>query len=66
MPEEHQVGQPGLANEKIGGIPTVHYFDFFSKGRGQVIRLLFIDAGIAYNDVRYTFDEHPKDISPTL
>jgi glutathione S-transferase len=51
-------------NEKIGGVPTVHYFDFFSKGRGQVIRLLFLDVGIAYNDVRYSFDEFSKDIKP--
>lgn len=66
MPQQHQVGKPGPANEKIGGIPTVHYFDFFSKGRGQVIRLLFIDAGIAYNDVRFTFDEYPQDIKSDL
>jgi prostaglandin-H2 D-isomerase / glutathione transferase len=66
IPKQHQIGQPGPANEKIGGIPTVHYFDFFSKGRGQVIRLLFIGAGIAYNDVRYSFDEYPNDIKPTF
>jgi glutathione S-transferase len=66
MPQQYQVGHPGPANERIGGVPTVHYFDFFSKGRGQVIRLLFIDAGIAYNDVRYSFDEYRNDIKPSF
>ncbi|KAI9712921.1 MAG: hypothetical protein M1828_001517 [Chrysothrix sp. TS-e1954] len=48
------------ANEAIGGVPTLHYFNFQSKGRGQVIRLLFEDADIQYEDVRYDFDEYPK------
>ena len=66
MPTTTQVGKPGAANEKIGGVPTIHYFDFFSKGRGQVIRLLFIDAGIAYTDIRYSFDEFPTKIKPSF
>jgi prostaglandin-H2 D-isomerase / glutathione transferase len=65
MPQQHQVDHPGPANERIGGIPTVPYFNF-SKGRGQVIRLLFIDAGIVYNNVRYFFDEYRKDIKPSF
>jgi prostaglandin-H2 D-isomerase / glutathione transferase len=66
MPTTTQIGQSGPANDKIGGVPTVHYFDFFSKGRGQVVRLLFLDAGIAFTDVRYTFEEFPRDIRPAL
>lgn len=38
----------------------IHYFDFQSRGRGQVVRLLFEDAGIAYTDVRYSFHEYPE------
>lgn len=41
MPKEVKVGQPGPNNEKIGGVPVVHYFDLQSKGRGQVVRLFF-------------------------
>lgn len=46
----------------------IHYFDFQSRGRGQVIRLLFEDAGIAYTDVRYSFGEfiEGKDTHPML
>lgn len=53
-------GQPSAANQKIGGVPTIHYLDFMSRGRGQVVRLMMEDAGIAYTDVRYNFDEYPK------
>lgn len=48
------------ANRAIGGVPTMHYFDFQSRGRGQVVRLLWEDAGIAYEDIRYTFQEYPE------
>lgn len=44
----------------------MHYFDFFPKGRGQVIRLLFLDAGISFNDIRYTFEEFTNDIKVSL
>lgn len=46
----------------------IHYFDFQSRGRGQVIRLLLEDAGIAYTDVRYSFGEfiEGKDTHPML
>ena len=37
----------------------MHYFDFASRGRGQVVRLMWEDAGIAYEDIRYTFEEYP-------
>lgn len=33
-------GQPSAANQKIGGVPTIHYLDFMSRGRGQVVRLM--------------------------
>lgn len=41
MPQTADVGTRSAANEAIGGVPTVHYFDFASKGRGQVMRLFF-------------------------
>lgn len=64
MPSVTTIGTPSAANEKIGGVPNIHYIDFFSKGRGQVVRLLWIDAGIAYTDTRYSSDEFRKDIKP--
>lgn len=60
MPSTKRYGQEGEANKKIGGVPTIHYFDFQSRGRGQVIRLMWEDAGIAYEDVRYSFEEFPQ------
>ena len=60
MPSTKQIGQASEANKKIGGVPTLHYFDFQSRGRGQVVRLLWEDAGIAYEDIRYTFEEYPE------
>ncbi|KAF2131681.1 glutathione S-transferase-like protein [Dothidotthia symphoricarpi CBS 119687] len=60
MPTSKVYGTPGPNNEKIGGVPIMHYFDFMSRGRGQAVRLLWEDAGIAYEDVRYTFDEYPS------
>lgn len=40
--------------------PQVHYKDAGSRGRGQLIRLLFEDAGVAYIDVRYPAEEWPE------
>lgn len=60
MPSTISVGTAGAVNAKLGGVPHIHYFDFYSRGRGQVIRLLCEDAGIAYTDTRYTFDEFPN------
>lgn len=60
MPSTNKIGTPSEANKKIGGVPTIHYFDFQSRGRGQVVRLLWEDAGIAYEDVRYSFEEYPE------
>ncbi|KAL8947005.1 MAG: hypothetical protein Q9222_006665 [Ikaeria aurantiellina] len=57
VPTTKNHGTPGPANDLIGGTPTIHYFDFASRGRGQVIRLLWEDAGIAYEDIRFSFDE---------
>lgn len=48
------------ANHAIGGVPTMHYFDYQSRGRGQVVRLFWEDAGIAYEDLRYSFEEYPE------
>lgn len=60
MPTTHRIGQESAANKTIGGVPTMHYLDFMSRGRGQVVRLLWIDAGIAFDDVRYNNDEYPE------
>lgn len=60
MPTTHRIGQESAANQTIGGVPTMHYLDFMSRGRGQVVRLLWIDAGIAFDDVRYNNDEYPE------
>ena len=60
MPTSNFIGTPGPANDLIGGIPTLHYLDFLSRGRGQVIRLFFEDAGIAYHDIRYSYQEFPS------
>ena len=51
MPTTNKYGKEGAANKAIGGIPTMHYLDFQSRGRGQVVRLLWEDAGIAYEDI---------------
>ncbi|RMZ01738.1 hypothetical protein D0860_07499 [Hortaea werneckii] len=59
MPTTHRIGQESAANKAIGGVPTIHYLDFMSRGRGQVVRLLWIDAGIAFDDVRYNNAEYP-------
>ncbi|CAF1432543.1 unnamed protein product, partial [Didymodactylos carnosus] len=54
------ISEPTAANEKIGGVPILHYFDFGSKGRGEVLRLFFYDAEISFIDKRYTFQEFPE------
>lgn len=38
----------------------MHYFDYQSRGRGQVVRLFWEDASIAYDDLRYSFEEYPE------
>ncbi|KAL8787941.1 MAG: hypothetical protein Q9213_001968 [Squamulea squamosa] len=60
MPSTKTYGTAGPANSTIGGVPTIRYFDFASRGRGQVIRLMWEDAGIAYTDIRYSFEEYPE------
>jgi prostaglandin-H2 D-isomerase / glutathione transferase len=65
MPSEQQIGTPSAANDQLGGIPRVHYFDNLSRGRGQVIRLFLIDAGAAFVDLRYTYDEFYRDFQPS-
>ncbi|KAI0153718.1 glutathione S-transferase [Pestalotiopsis sp. NC0098] len=60
MPTTTRVGTESAANKAIGGIPTVHYFDFMSRGRGQTVRLLWDDAGVAYNNTVYSMEEYPQ------
>ena len=62
MPSSTTVGHPTEANNTIGGIPAIHYLDFLSRGRGQVVRLFCEDAGIAYQDIRYSIEEF-KDLN---
>lgn len=50
MPTTTRNGKETVANEAIGGIPAIYYFDFKSRGRGQAVRLLWEDAGIAYDN----------------
>ncbi|KKY16982.1 putative glutathione s [Phaeomoniella chlamydospora] len=57
MPTKCEIGKPSEGNDQIGGVPVIHYLDFLSRGRGQAVRLLFIDSGIAFTDVRYSSDE---------
>ncbi|EUC62524.1 glutathione S-transferase, putative [Rhizoctonia solani AG-3 Rhs1AP] len=57
-----EIGAPSEANEAIGGIPTLHYLDFLSRGRGEVIRLFFEDAGIAFKDHRIAFDDYNAQV----
>ncbi|KAJ2993161.1 hypothetical protein HDV02_002601 [Globomyces sp. JEL0801] len=47
------------ANQLIGGIPTVNYFDLGSKGRGEVVRLFFAEAGVEFKDHRIQFADWP-------
>ncbi|KAJ9631926.1 hypothetical protein H2203_000327 [Taxawa tesnikishii (nom. ined.)] len=35
MPTTKRYGDESENNKKIGGLPTIYYFDFQSKGRGQ-------------------------------
>ncbi|KAL2065414.1 hypothetical protein VTL71DRAFT_3084 [Oculimacula yallundae] len=63
MPHSLTYGTESAANKAIGGIPTIHYFDFQSRGRGQakpIETYISWDAGAAYKDIRYTFEEWPE------
>ncbi|KAL9130031.1 MAG: hypothetical protein Q9217_001676 [Psora testacea] len=60
MPTTKRCLTPSEGNDAIGGIPNIHYLDFKSRGRGQVIRLMCEDAQIAYDDTRYSFEEYPE------
>lgn len=57
-----EIGTPSEANKAIGGVPTLYYFDFASRGRGEVIRLFFEDAGIAFKDYRFAFDDYNAQV----
>ncbi|KAL8709145.1 MAG: hypothetical protein Q9220_006025 [cf. Caloplaca sp. 1 TL-2023] len=60
MPTTKHHGTLSPTSKLIGGTPTIHYFDFASRCHGQVIRLLWEDAGTAYQDIRFGFDEWPE------
>lgn len=60
MPTTERCLTPSVGNDALGGVPNIIYFDFQSRGRGQVVRLLLEDAQIAYDDTRYTFQEYPE------
>ena len=60
MPSSKRCLTESAGNKAIGGVPNIHYLDFQSRGRGQVVRLLCEDAGIAYDDTRYSFEEYPE------
>ena len=42
----------------------LHYFD--ARGYGEMIRLVFAEAGVEYEDVRYSREEWPKHKPGTL
>ncbi|KAF8608248.1 glutathione S-transferase-like protein [Ceratobasidium sp. AG-I] len=52
MSHATEIGTPSDANKAIGGVPTIYYFDFLSRGRGEVLRLFCEEAGIAFKDFR--------------
>ncbi|KAF8608258.1 glutathione S-transferase-like protein [Ceratobasidium sp. AG-I] len=58
MSRTTEIGTPSDANKAIGGVPTLYYFDYLSRGRGEVIRLFFEDAGIAFKDFRFGFEDY--------
>ncbi|KAF7522543.1 hypothetical protein G7054_g12109 [Neopestalotiopsis clavispora] len=60
MPTTTRVGAESAANKALSGVPTVHYFDFMSRGRGQTVRLFCEDAGIAYDNLLYSMEEYPQ------
>ncbi|CAE6445416.1 unnamed protein product [Rhizoctonia solani] len=57
-----EIGTLSEANQAIGGVPTLHYLDFLSRGRGEVVRLFFEDAGIAFKDHRIAFDDYNAQV----
>lgn len=38
-------------------VPVYHYFDLGRLGRGEVVKLFLMDAGIGIKEVRYPYDE---------
>ncbi|KAI8920557.1 glutathione S-transferase [Entophlyctis helioformis] len=51
---------PLTANQLIGGTPTLTYFNVAgTKGRGELLRLFFHEAGIAFVDNRVQFADWP-------
>ncbi|EIT74589.1 glutathione S-transferase [Aspergillus flavus] len=38
-------------------VPVYHYFDLGRLGRGEVVKLFLMDAGIEIKEVRYPYDE---------
>ncbi|KAM4061123.1 glutathione S-transferase [Hirsutella rhossiliensis] len=46
--------------------PVLHYLDIGSLGRGEVVRLFLVDAGIEFQDKRYAFDDTWSSTSADL
>ncbi|PHH83250.1 hypothetical protein CDD82_2670 [Ophiocordyceps australis] len=46
--------------------PVLHYFDIGSLGRGEVLRLFLVDAGIDFDDRRYPWDDTWSSTSTNL
>ncbi|CAE6341560.1 unnamed protein product [Rhizoctonia solani] len=58
MSRVSDVGTPSEANKAIGGVPTLHYLHFLSRGRGESCQ----DAGIAFKDHRIAFDDYNNQV----
>ncbi|KAJ3126634.1 hypothetical protein HK098_007311 [Nowakowskiella sp. JEL0407] len=48
-----------MSTHPVIGTPTITYFDFGNKGRGEIVRLFFHAAGIKYIDSRISFADWP-------
>ncbi|KAE8138989.1 glutathione S-transferase [Aspergillus pseudotamarii] len=47
-------------------VPVYHYFDLGRLGRGEVVKLFLMDAGIDIKEVRYPYDETWSENSKKL
>jgi glutathione S-transferase len=57
MVKVRDIGTPGPANDTLGGVPAIYYWDLASKGRGEVLRLFCEDAEIAFKDHRWSLED---------
>ena len=60
MPTMKIIGTESATNKAIGGVPTIHYFDFQSRGRGQVVRLMLIVRFYFYLAFNYCLSTKPS------